>query len=104
MKKLLSTMTLACVLAASMAAFAQDHHHSPEPGEQADKMRADIEARGLTQILQRFERAITTAAVWAANPGAAREDVLATWRQLVALQGSDGRFERNGHQRGRLAI
>jgi DNA primase len=68
-----------------MAAFAQDHHHSPEPGEQAEKMRADIEARGLTQILQRFERAITTAAVWAANAGAAREDVLATWRQLVAL-------------------
>jgi DNA primase len=67
-----------------MAAFAQDHH-SPEPGEQAEKMRADIEARGLTQILQRFERAITTAAVWAANAGAAREDVLATWRQLVAL-------------------
>lgn len=41
--------------------------------------------RGLTKILQRFERAITTSAVWGANAGAAREDVLATWRQLVAL-------------------
>ena len=68
-----------------MAAFAQDHHHSPEPGEQAEKMRADIEARGLTQILQRFERAITTGAVFGAAMGAAREDVLATWRQLIAL-------------------
>ncbi len=68
-----------------MAAFAQDHHHSPEPAEQAEKMRADLAARGLTPILQRVERAITTAAVFGANTGAAREDVLATWRQLVAL-------------------
>jgi DNA primase len=68
-----------------MAAFANDHHHSPEPSEQAEKMRADLEPRGLTPILQRVERAITTGAVWAARPGAAREDVLATWRQLVAL-------------------
>lgn len=68
-----------------MAAFAHDHHHSPEPSEQAEKMRADIEARGLTQILQRFERAITTGAVWGSAVGAAREDVLSTWRQLIAL-------------------
>ena len=68
-----------------MAAFALDHHHSPEPGEQAEKMRADLDSRGLSQILQRVERAITTGAVWGAKAGAAREDVLATWRQLVAL-------------------
>ncbi|MGQ0685799.1 DNA primase [Bradyrhizobium sp.] len=68
-----------------MAAFANDHHHSPEPAEQAEKMRADLEARGLTPILQRVERAITTAAVWGAKAGAAREDVLSTWRQLVTL-------------------
>ncbi len=68
-----------------MAAFAQDHHHSPEPSEQTEKMRADLEARGLTQVLQRVERAITTGAVWAVKPDAAREDVLATWHQLVAL-------------------
>lgn len=68
-----------------MAAFANDHHHSPEPEEQAEKMRADLESRGLTPILQRFERAITTAAVWGAAAGAAREDVLSTWRQLVTL-------------------
>jgi DNA primase len=68
-----------------MAAFALDHHHSPEPAEQAEKMRADLAARGLTPILQRVERVITTGAVWGANAGAAREDVLSTWRQLIAL-------------------
>ncbi|WP_065750896.1 DNA primase [Bradyrhizobium paxllaeri] len=68
-----------------IAAFANDHHHSPDVEEQAEKMRADLEARGLSEVLQRVERAITTAAVWAARPGAAREDVLATWQQLVVL-------------------
>ena len=68
-----------------IAAFANDHHHSPDVEEQAEKMRADLEARGLSDILQRVERAITTSAVWGAKPGAAREDVLATWQQLVVL-------------------
>ncbi|WP_298367103.1 DNA primase [uncultured Bradyrhizobium sp.] len=71
--------------AAIIAAFAHDHHHSPDVEEQAEKMRADLEAGGLSQILQRVERAITTQAVWGAQIGAAREDVLSTWRQLVAL-------------------
>ena len=68
-----------------MAAFAGDHHHSPEPDEQAEKMRADLASRGLSEILQRVERAITTGAVFGATAGAAREDVLSTWHQLVAL-------------------
>jgi DNA primase len=68
-----------------IAAFASDHHHSPEPEEQAEKMRADLEARGFSQVLQRVESAITTSAVWGVQPGAAREDVLSTWQQLVAL-------------------
>ncbi|MCC8968774.1 DNA primase, partial [Bradyrhizobium sp. Pear76] len=71
--------------AAIIAAFAHDHHHSPDVEEQAEKMRADLEAGGLSQILQRVEKAITTQAVWGAQIGAAREDVLSTWRQLVAL-------------------
>jgi len=71
--------------AAIIAAFAHDHHHSPDPDEQAEKMRADLEKSGFSELLQRVERAITTAAVWAANSGAARDDVLATWHQLVAL-------------------
>jgi DNA primase len=68
-----------------IAAFASDHHHSPDASEQAEKMRADLESRGFSQILQRVERAITTSAVWGAQAGAAREDVLATWHQLVSL-------------------
>jgi DNA primase len=68
-----------------IAAFANDHHHSPEPTEQAEKMRADLEAGGFSQVLQRVERAITTGAVWGAKADAGREDVLSTWHQLVSL-------------------
>ena len=68
-----------------IAAFALDHHHSPDPEEQAVKMRADLEAAGLSTILQRVERAITTMAVWGARAHAARTDVLATFNQLVVL-------------------
>jgi DNA primase len=68
-----------------IAAFAHDHHHASEPSEQAEKMRADLAAGEFSQALQRVERAITTGAVWGASPGAARDDVLSTWRQLVSL-------------------
>jgi DNA primase len=68
-----------------IAAFAKDHHHSPEPSEQAEKMRADLEAGGFLQVIQRVDKAITTAAVWGTQAGAAREDVLSTWHQLVSL-------------------
>jgi DNA primase len=68
-----------------IAAFANDHHHSPEPAEQSEKMRADLAAGGFSQSLQRVDLAITTAAVWGAKGSAAREDVLSTWHQLVSL-------------------
>ncbi|SDT44853.1 DNA primase [Bradyrhizobium canariense] len=68
-----------------IAAFAHDHHHSAEPSEQSEKMRADLDRGGFSQFLQRVERSITTHAVWGAQPGAAREDVLSTWHQLVSL-------------------
>lgn len=68
-----------------IAAFANDHHHSPDPGELAEKMRSDIEKGGFSQLLQRVENGITNAAVWGAREGAARDDVLATWHQLVTL-------------------
>lgn len=68
-----------------IAAFASDHHHSPDVEEQAEKMRADLETRGFSQVLQRVTGAITTQAVWGVQIGAAREDVLSTWQQLVAL-------------------
>lgn len=68
-----------------IGAFANDHHHSPEPSEQTEKMRVDLAAGGFSQALQRVEGAITTSAVWGAQPAAAREDVLSTWHQLVSL-------------------
>ncbi len=68
-----------------IAAFANDHHHTSEPSEQSEKMRADLAAGGFSQVLQRVDLAITTSAVWGAGPGAAREDVLSTWHQLVSL-------------------
>ena len=68
-----------------IAAFANDHHHNSEPSEQSEKMRADLAAAGFSQVLQRVDLAITTSAVWGAGPGAAPEDVLSTWHQLVSL-------------------
>ncbi len=68
-----------------IAAFANDHHHNSEPSEQSEKMRADLAAGGFSQAIQRVDLAITTSAVWGAGPGAAPEDVLSTWHQLVSL-------------------
>ena len=71
--------------AAIINAFAKDHHHSQDPSQFSEKMRADLAAAGFSEPLQRVERAITTSAVWGAQPGAAPEDVLSTWHQLVSL-------------------
>jgi DNA primase len=68
-----------------IAAFAGDHHHSPDVAEQSEKLRADLAKNGFSKELQRVDGAITTAAVWGAKAGAAREDVLSTWHQLVSL-------------------
>jgi DNA primase len=68
-----------------IAAFANDHHHNSQASEQSEKMRADLATGGFSQVLQRVDLAITTSAVWGAGPGAAREDVLSTWHQLVSL-------------------
>jgi DNA primase len=68
-----------------IAAFANDHHRSAEPSEQSEKMRADLARSGFSTLLQRVDGAITTQAVWGARSGAAPDDVLSTWRQLVSL-------------------
>jgi DNA primase len=67
-----------------IAAFAHEHHHGDE-AEQSEQMRSDLVKAGYSEQLQHVEQAVTTQAVWAARPGAAREDVLSTWTQLVAL-------------------
>jgi DNA primase len=68
-----------------IAAFANDHHRSLEPAEPSEKMRADLVKGGFSPLLQRLDGTITTQAVWGARSGAAAEDVLSTWRQLVSL-------------------
>ena len=68
-----------------IAAFAADHHHSPDASEHSEKLRADLLKGGFSKELQRVDGAITTAAVWGAKAGAARDDVLSTWHQLVSL-------------------
>src|SRR5437660_10179272 len=52
-----------------ISAFANQHHHSPEPAEQAEKMRADLAGSGFPQSLQQDARANTTAAGWGASAG-----------------------------------
>jgi DNA primase len=68
-----------------IAAFSADHHHSGDDEAQSEKLRADLTRAGFSELLQRLERAITTPAVWGAQGGAAADDVLATWKQLIAL-------------------
>ncbi len=67
-----------------LAAFAEGG-----PADDADVERARIRAwlaqSEYAKQIQLVEHALTTRSVWGAEPGAAHEDVLATWHQLVAL-------------------
>jgi DNA primase len=53
--------------------------------EEAGAVRTELEARGLGDALARLSAAITTVSVWGAEAGAAPDDVLVTWAQLIAL-------------------
>jgi DNA primase len=46
---------------------------------------AELARRGLAEVTERIGKAITTQSVWGAQAGAAPDDVLLTWKQLVAL-------------------
>jgi DNA primase len=48
-------------------------------------LREDLIRRGYSAEIARAEKAITTGSVWGARPDAAPEDVLSTWKQLIAL-------------------
>ena len=67
-----------------MGAFSH-YSHTDDPAAETARLRAALEKAGYSQQIQRVERALTTKDVWGAQPGAAQEDVLSTWRQLVAL-------------------
>ena len=63
--------------------FAHDGGHSTEGDHAA--LVAELSARVLARCSRRIERSITTPSVWGARPEAAPDDVLLTWKQLVAL-------------------
>jgi DNA primase len=50
-----------------------------------ERMLAELDRRGFSDLVARIGRAITTASVWGAAPEAAAQDVLLTWKQLIAL-------------------
>ncbi|MBV8751819.1 MAG: DNA primase [Hyphomicrobiales bacterium] len=49
------------------------------------QLQAELAARGYENLRERIERAITTASVWGVQPDAGPDDVLLTWKQLLAL-------------------
>jgi DNA primase len=67
-----------------IAAFA-NYSHTDDPASEAERLLASIEKSGYSKQIQMVDRALTTKDVWGAQSGAATEDVLSTWRQLVAL-------------------
>ena len=57
-------------------------HGAASDGE---AMITELGRRGLTEVAARMSKAITTPSVWGAQSEAAPDDVLMTWKQLVAL-------------------
>jgi DNA primase len=67
-----------------IAAYA-NYSHADDPVAETARLRATLDKSGYIKQIQMVERALTTKDVWGAQPGAAQEDVLSTWHQLVAL-------------------
>ena len=63
--------------------LAQDSGSASETDR--TELVAELDRLGFGPLLGRIERSITTLSVWGAQPQAARDDVLLTWKQLVAL-------------------
>jgi DNA primase len=66
---------------------AGDFRQDSGSASEADRTElvAELDRLGFSALLVRIERSITTLSVWGAQPQAARDDVLLTWKQLVAL-------------------
>jgi DNA primase len=67
-----------------IAAYAH-YSHTDDPVAETARLRAALEQSGYSKQIQLVERTITTRDVWGAGPGAAGDDVISTWHQLVAL-------------------
>ncbi|MCF2522153.1 DNA primase [Bradyrhizobium sp. G127] len=72
-------------LRAGIIGAFSNYSHTDDPAAEAARLRASLDKNGYSEQIQKVERSLTTKNVWGAHPGAATEDVLATWHQLVAL-------------------
>ncbi|EKS35158.1 DNA primase [Afipia clevelandensis] len=72
-------------LRAGIIGAFSNYSHTDDPAAESTRLRATLDRAGYSEQIQRVERSITTRNVWGAQPGAAQDDVLATWHQLVAL-------------------
>ncbi len=72
-------------LRAGIIGAFSNYSHTDDPAAESARLRASLERAGYSEQIQRVEGALTTKNVWGAQSGAAQEDVLATWHQLVAL-------------------
>jgi DNA primase len=61
------------------------HHGAAGGAADGYAMRGELGRRGVAELVERIERAITVPAVWGARPDAAPADVVMTWNQLFAL-------------------
>ncbi len=68
----------------SAGEFGRDSGQDSGAAERAELV-VELDRRGFGELLARIERSITTLSVWGARPQAAPDDVLSTWKQLVAL-------------------
>lgn len=67
-----------------IAAFA-NYGATDDPDAERQRIGAWLQKNNYSEQIQRVEKALTTKDVWGTQAGAAREDVLSTWQQLVAL-------------------
>lgn len=72
-------------LRAGIIGAFSNYSHTDDPAAESARLRASLDRAGYSEQIQKVERSLTTKNVWGAQPGAAEEDVLATWHQLVAL-------------------
>ncbi|MGD9839723.1 MAG: DNA primase [Afipia sp.] len=72
-------------LRAGIIGAFSNYSHTDDPAAESTRLRATLDRAGYSAQIQRVERSLTTRNVWGAQPGAARDDVQATWHQLVVL-------------------
>jgi DNA primase len=67
-----------------IAAFA-NYGATDDSDAERQRIASWLQKNNYYEQIQRVEKALTTKDVWGTQAGAAREDVLSTWQQLVAL-------------------